>query len=500
VTRALRAVERRLSPGSRLPWQGLQPRWRRPSRPGQGIPEGSNTSATQRRETLSRRLLGAADGLSAAIAVVIGVTVLGDDVLRPTAILLLPLVLVLSKAIGLYDHDQHVLHKQTLDEAPTLFGVATLYALTLWMSNGFLVTGQLGRDQVLGLWVLLFVSMMVGRTVARRAARAHSPPERIVVLGSARSAASVRRKLDITPGVNAELVGRVPLDREVSSRGSVPVIGDMSTLGIVLVEHDVDRAVIAPSVADSDEILDAVRLVKSLGVNVSLLPRMFEMVGSSVAFDELSGLVLLGVPRYGLTSSSRLLKRAMDLAGVTAALVVLAPVMAMIAAAIKFDSRGPVLFRQRRIGSHDVGFTMLKFRTMVDGADKLKDELRASNEAVGGLFKMESDPRVTRVGRILRRSSLDELPQLFNVLLGHMSLVGPRPLVADEDARVEGMDRRRLTLKPGMTGMWQIFGSARIPLNEMVKIDYLYGVTWSPWLDLKILLRTVPHALARRGL
>ena len=142
---------------------------------------------------------------------------------------------------------------------------------------------------------------------------------------------------------------------------------------------------------------------------------------------------------------------------------------------------------------------MLKFRTMVDGAEELKEELRGLNEA-DGLFKLREDPRVTHVGRFLRRSSLDELPQLLNVLIGDMSLVGPRPLVPDEDARVEGIDRRRLTLKPGMTGMWQIFGSSRIPLNEMVKIDYLYGVNWSLWLDCKILLRTVPHAFGLRGL
>jgi lipopolysaccharide/colanic/teichoic acid biosynthesis glycosyltransferase len=142
---------------------------------------------------------------------------------------------------------------------------------------------------------------------------------------------------------------------------------------------------------------------------------------------------------------------------------------------------------------------MLKFRTMVDGADAMKNELRELNEAAG-LFKIEADPRITRVGRLLRRSSLDELPQLFNVMRGNMSLVGPRPLVADEDERVTGYDRRRLQLTPGMTGRWQILGSARIPLSEMVKIDYLYVANWSVWLDLKILLQTIGFVAYRRGL
>jgi lipopolysaccharide/colanic/teichoic acid biosynthesis glycosyltransferase len=142
---------------------------------------------------------------------------------------------------------------------------------------------------------------------------------------------------------------------------------------------------------------------------------------------------------------------------------------------------------------------MLKFRTMVDGADAMKNELRELNEAAG-LFKIEADPRITRVGRLLRRSSLDELPQLFNVMRGNMSLVGPRPLVADEDERVTGYDRRRLQLTPGMTGRWQILGSARIPLSEMVKIDYLYVANWSVWLDVKILLQTIGFVACRRGL
>jgi lipopolysaccharide/colanic/teichoic acid biosynthesis glycosyltransferase len=143
---------------------------------------------------------------------------------------------------------------------------------------------------------------------------------------------------------------------------------------------------------------------------------------------------------------------------------------------------------------------MLKFRTMVDGADGMKESLRGRNEAKEGLFKIAADPRITRVGRMLRRSALDELPQLWNVVRGEMSLVGPRPLVVDEDRRVEGWHRRRLELMPGMTGPWQILGPARVPLREMVAIDYLYVANWTLWSDVKILLRTVPHVVGRRGL
>jgi exopolysaccharide biosynthesis polyprenyl glycosylphosphotransferase len=273
----------------------------------------------------------------------------------------------------------------------------------------------------------------------------------------------------------------------------------MDTLGVVLVEHEVHRAVIAADTADSEDMLHAIRLVKSLGVKVSVLPRLFEVVGSSVAFDDIDGVTLLGVRRFGLTRSSELLKRSLDVVGASLGLVVLAPTLAMIAVAIRLTTPGPALFRQTRIGRRGERFTMLKFRTMCDDADALKADLIALSEA-DGLFKIADDPRITRVGRLLRRTSLDELPQLINVLRGDMSLVGPRPLVPNEDAQVEGWRRRRLHVQPGMTGLWQIFGSSRIPLHEMVKIDYLYGANWSLWLDLKILARTIPYALGRRGM
>jgi len=204
--------------------------------------------------------------------------------------------------------------------------------------------------------------------------------------------------------------------------------------------------------------------------------------------------------RYGSAAlAASALHFASDLVGSAAGLVVLSPLLALLALAVRLDSPGRVLFRQRRIGRNGRHFEMLKFRTMVDDAEAQKEELRHLNEAEG-LFKIAEDPRITAVGRLLRRTSLDELPQLWNVLRGEMSLVGPRPLVVEDDRQIEGWYRRRLELTPGMTGHWQILGSARVPLHEMVTIDYLYVANWSLWSDLKILARTVPHVLARRGL
>ena len=197
-----------------------------------------------------------------------------------------------------------------------------------------------------------------------------------------------------------------------------------------------------------------------------------------------------------LTRSSGIVKRVFDLLGVSIGLLALSPLMIVIAVAIKLDSRGPVFFRQLRVGRHGKRFCMLKFRT---DAEALKDSLRERNEAQEGMFKISDDPRVTRVGRFLRKGALDELPQLINVVKGEMSLVGPQPLVLDEDTRVEGWDRQRLELMPGMTGQWQILGPVRVPLSEMVAIDYLYVANWSLWTDIKIMLRTGPFIVGRRG-
>jgi exopolysaccharide biosynthesis polyprenyl glycosylphosphotransferase len=270
-------------------------------------------------------------------------------------------------------------------------------------------------------------------------------------------------------------------------------------LGTLVEQDDIHRVVIAPGAADQADVLDLVRAAKALGLRVSLVPRMFEVVGSSVVFDDVEGVTLLGVRRFGLTRSSWLCKRAFDLAGTSFLLVVLAPLIGAIAAAIRLDTRGPVFFHQQRVGRGGCIFRIVKFRTMVVDADRRKAALREQNEAEG-LFKIADDPRITRVGRVLRRLSLDELPQLWNVLRGEMSLVGPRPLVLEDDRRVEGWYRRRLDLPPGMTGRWQVLGSARIPLREMVKLDYLYAANWSLWSDVKILLRTLAFIVGRRGL
>jgi lipopolysaccharide/colanic/teichoic acid biosynthesis glycosyltransferase len=226
---------------------------------------------------------------------------------------------------------------------------------------------------------------------------------------------------------------------------------------------------------------------------------MFEVLGTNAQLHTIEGIPLVGLPVARLSSSSRLLKRFLDLFGSVVGLVLLAPLFAAVAICIKLTSRGPVFFRQVRMGQGERTFRVFKFRTMVENAESLKSGVAHLNmhlEDDPRMFKIAHDPRVTRVGAVLRRWRIDELPQLLNVLLGGMSLVGPRPLILDEDQFVEHWARRRLDLKPGMTGLWQVLGASDIPFDEMTKLDYLYVTNWSLREDLRLIMLTVP-ALAR---
>jgi exopolysaccharide biosynthesis polyprenyl glycosylphosphotransferase len=482
----------------RLPLADEGPIWE--ALRGYALPEADNDRRVLRRDAFFRRLLAVVDAVAATLALVVAVSLVSPGLtVLPAVVLLPPLVVLLNKAVGVYDRDEHLLRKTTIDEVPQILHTAFLFAVVVWLGESIFVSGGLTRAAVFALVGTAFAATVIGRAAARSLALALTPPERCLVLGSQSSATRVAERLGSARGVNAHVIGRIALGPVTRTAEPDPLlVGHVNSLAALLSEHAVERVVIAPDGHDQEEILQAIRLVKALGVKVSVLPRLLEVVGSSALFDEVDGITLLGVRRYGLSHSSEFLKRAVDIVVAAGCLLAVAPLLVALAVAIKLDSRGPVLFRQPRIGRNGRGFGMLKFRSMVNDAEVMKDDLRALNEAEG-IFKIKDDPRITRVGRFLRRTSLDELPQLLTVLKGDMSLVGPRPLVPDEDAMIEGWQRRRLAVKPGMTGLWQIFGSARIPMREMVKIDYLYGANWSLWLDLKILFRTVPYILSRRG-
>jgi lipopolysaccharide/colanic/teichoic acid biosynthesis glycosyltransferase len=455
------------------------------------VVEGKRSAVVLGRDALYRRSLAAADVVAATAAVLIGVVALGDDRVRPATLALLPLLVLASKVVGLYDRDEHLLRRTTLEEAPAVLQVAAMISLVAWVGESVFVDGRLGPGQLGALWVLLLAFMLLARGAARRLVGRITPAERCLLLGDGSAGERLVRSFGSTHLVNATVIGRVPLERGEASPNGTPVLGSLRTLGSVLKEHEIDRVLIAPRHVDSDQILDAIRLVKSFGAKVSVLPRLFEVVGSAIEFDEVEGLTLLGVPRHGLTRSSAFLKRSVDVAGAAVALLLLGPFLVAIALAIRLGSRGPAIVRERRIGRAGREFDILRFRTAVaDGAPPPDRSRSGRAERVTG-------ERTTRAGRFLRRISLEELPQLVNVLRGEMSLVGPRAPLPDEHHEVDGLHHRHLDLRPGITGIWRILGSIRIPPDEMVKFDYLYGANWSLWLDARILLRTLPAVLAQ---
>jgi exopolysaccharide biosynthesis polyprenyl glycosylphosphotransferase len=460
---------------------------------------GRSGSCASRRDAMYKRALAAADTISAAVGIWCSIVVVGRD--HPILLLLAatPLIVVLGKVIGVYDRAEWRVRKSTLDEAPRLFQGAMLFAIAIWLINGIVVTHTTDRHELVVVFLGVFFTSLVFRAFARWVCRQMTPPERCLVIGDQRTCERVRTRMSASGEMHATVVAHVTIDGSVAADETILALTNQSNLRDLTDDCEVDRIIIAPERADAAEVLNLIRTATSLGIKVSVVPRLLEVVGSAAEYDDVQGVPLLSMRRVQLSRSSGYVKRALDVVGSAAALILLSPLLVLISLAIKLDSGGTVLFRQHRIGRGGKGFEMLKFRTMVTGAHDRRAELMHLNEAQG-LFKIDNDPRITRVGGWLRRLSLDELPQLFNVIRGEMSLVGPRPLIAEEDQRIQGWDRRRLQLTPGMTGHWQILGSARIPLDEMVKIDYLYVTNWSLWLDIKILLRTVAYVVGRKGM
>jgi exopolysaccharide biosynthesis polyprenyl glycosylphosphotransferase len=302
------------------------------------------------------------------------------------------------------------------------------------------------------------------------------------------------------PEYRLDVIGSLAIgsSEEKQQTFAAPVLGGVDELEAVASRHGVTRVIFTTRDLDDSTLEEVLQRCRALSLKVSMLPRLADMVGPSVEVDDVEGVTVLGVNPPWLPRSSRALKRAMDIALAGTLLLFGLPVFALIALAIRLESRGPVFFRQVRVGRGGRRFRVLKFRTMVMGAEEQRGALLAQSKDANWLH-LEADPRVTSVGRILRVWSLDELPQLWNVLRGEMSMVGPRPLIEEEDERVQGWRRGRLDLTPGMTGYWQVLGRTRIRFEEMVKLDYLYVMNWSLWEDVRLILRTLPIVLSRQG-
>lgn len=449
------------------------------------------------RDTTFRRLLGLADALAVTVALVSSAVVFGEDTVSPSLLFAPLLIVIAAKTAGLYDRDQHLLHKTTLEEVPTIFSLASLAALFLFFSIDILIDGSLGQRQIMGTWIVLFGLMVALRGLARLSGRYLTEPERCLLFGTTDRERELRDAIELSDASHATVVGMLPASDylDQSEDGNPQALPEQ-----ILDELEVDRVIVAPGMHDEDVLMFAIRALREAGVKVSLLPNSSRIAGSSVELDHLGGITLLGMRGFDISRSSKVIKRGFDLIVAATLLAVLTPVLIVIAIAIRAGSSGPILFRQRRVGRDGEQFEMFKFRSMRAGSEDERPNLIHLNRGGEGLFKIPNDPRNTRVGLILRRTNLDELPQMFNVIRGQMSIVGPRPLVPDEDSLIQGRYRRRLAVRPGITGHWQVLGSARVPIEEMVKLDFLYVANWSLWRDIVLIVRTLPLTLRRRGM
>lgn len=414
----------------------------------------------------------------------------------------IPLYLLTMAMYGLYQRDKRRLRSASfMDIGPQGHALALGAILTMAVSAGlhrFIGVHKVGWVEAIFMSLPATVLVPAARSALRLAARRQTMRRsRVLILGSGSVAASLARRLSRCAEV--ELVGFVDDDpHPATARNLMPYRGSISDLPLICLTHGVDRVLVAFSQCSPKGIAETLRALPPR-VSVSVVPRLFELVTWQSRFEELHGLTVMDIAPPRLDVVSRAVKRAMDVAISAGSLLFLSPALLAIAAAVKVSSPGPVFFRQDRVGCKGKTFQIFKFRTMREGADEVKIDLRDNNDVDGPLFKIHNDPRVTNVGRFLRTTSLDELPQLINVLKGNMSLVGPRPFVPDESAGIDGWAKRRFDVRPGMTGLWQISGRNDLPFEELRQLDYAYVASWSLWWDLKILWHTPGTVLRRQG-
>jgi exopolysaccharide biosynthesis polyprenyl glycosylphosphotransferase len=367
------------------------------------------------------------------------------------------------------------------------FGIGTGYDFS---TSGLIPTSVLASAVAIGLLRAAYESATL------EVMRAAGIRRRVVLVGSGESLVRLRASLESArSGLTYEFVGVVAPDVVPGFR----LLGPRAELPSVLDRVKPDEVILAEADFDERTVLEVVEQAHRQGIKVRLAPDTTELLVQRGEYVPGQGAPLFELRPPVLAGWEWAVKRGFDLVVSALVVVVGLPVWALIALAIKLDSRGPIFFVDRRIGVGEREFPMLKFRTMVADAPALQPDLEAENEAAGALFKIRDDPRVTRVGRFLRRFSLDEIPQVLDVLKGHMSLVGPRPLPLRDYKLLEDWHRRRYRVLPGMTGLWQISGRSGLSFDDLVRLDFTYLENWSIWLDISIIVKTIPAVITRRG-
>ena len=435
-----------------------------------------------------------ADVLTILIAV--GVTTLVEGTSDPLWLLLtLPVWIVIAKFEGLYDADHPRIWHLTTDEVPGIFHWVTLSVAAGLVLIRALPEETIRLDSSAALYVTALTGAFVLRSVARAIWRKRVPPERALVMGHGKLADAVSRKLALEPGHHLSVVeyssnqngnGNGGAHREFKLEELT-----REDLEYLLSETGIERVVLAVPELDEATLARVVASCRATGVKLSVMPPMRAMLGTAVQLNHIAEMPVIEYGTWGTSWSTMALKRVFDVIVSAAALVVLAPVMVAIGLAVRLSSRGPALFKQVRAGRDGEPFTILKFRTMCADAEERINEVISPDELDEPMFKLRHDPRVTKVGRVLRRTSLDELPQLFNVLRGDMSIVGPRPEEMWLVERYGETQRFRLQMRPGLTGPMQVHGRGELNFQERLAVEREYVENYSLRKDLKILLRTI---------
>ena len=349
--------------------------------------------------------------------------------------------------------------------------------------------------------IFLGISRLIKVAVIKNMRRRGIGTKRVLIAGAGEIARTVMRVVVANPECGFNIIGFVDdhPDRGETDIGRFQALGKVSNLPDILTAKNIDEVIITLPWQYHRKIIQIMAICERLNVSTRIVPDMFQIRLSHMHVEEIAGVPMIGVKETGISGLNQLIKRAIDVGVSILILILTAPLAGLLALIIKLESPGPVLFMQKRVGKDGRIFTLYKFRSMVDGADTQKAALLNLNEADGPLFKIKDDPRMTRLGRLMRRLSIDELPQLYNVLAGDMSLVGPRPPIPSEVAQYQEWHKRRLEVAPGLTGLSQVSGRSELTFDETALLDIYYIENWSPSLDTKILLQTIPRVIFGSG-
>jgi exopolysaccharide biosynthesis polyprenyl glycosylphosphotransferase len=447
------------------------------------------------------RSIGVTDGVSVAAAFLLSHIIwFGTGTLRDLGVLTVGVPLGIVAVFGTFR--LYEVHRFTTAEEFRRVVLALSLGMTATVALAFLSKAELSRGWILLAWGLALMFTLASRRLwHRHVRRARSEGRftfRTLIVGTNEEA------LELANTMNRENVGFAPLGFVQTALGSwngyrPPAIGHIRNIRDLIRRESADCVFVTSSATSTEEMKHVAKAVRLERVEVRVTATLPQVLASRLTVQPVGGFMSLALRPVRLSRPQAVAKRAFDLAVASVGLVLMIPVWLVVAAAIRLDSSGPVLYRQRRVGQAGRPFVMLKFRTMHVGSDEKVDDLRRLNGVDGLMFKLREDPRVTRVGRRLRRWSLDELPQLWNVVRGDMSVVGPRPPLPEEVAEYEDWQFDRLEVAPGITGLWQVSGRSDLSFDECVRLDLFYIENWSLTYDLFIVVKTIPILFTHRG-